>query len=104
MNVITCPHCGKSAAVNGLGRKRLNIPLKNTCEQLQAHKNVVAAAMLLLVRLGYSPASGFAIDKLAYNTEARSNTAADPVTPGCIPRFRKGFALQCIFAFKVVDG
>jgi hypothetical protein len=31
-------------AVNGLGRKPLNIPLKNVCEALQAHRNAVAAA------------------------------------------------------------
>jgi hypothetical protein len=30
--------------VNGLGRKRLNIPLKNVCESLKVHRNVVAAA------------------------------------------------------------
>ena len=41
---IQCPHCGKSVAVNGLGRKRLNIPLKNVCEALQVHHNIEAAA------------------------------------------------------------
>jgi hypothetical protein len=30
--------------VNGLGRKRLNIPLKNVYESLRAHRNVLAAA------------------------------------------------------------
>jgi hypothetical protein len=30
--------------VNGLGRKPLNIPLKNVLESLQAHRSVVAAA------------------------------------------------------------
>jgi len=33
--------------VNGLGRKRLNIPLKNVCETLQAHRDIVAAAQEL---------------------------------------------------------
>jgi hypothetical protein len=33
--------------VNGLGRKRLNIPLKNICESLRAHRDVVAAAQEL---------------------------------------------------------
>jgi len=42
--IVQCPHCGKSVMVNGLGRKRLNIPLKNVCEALQAHGNAVAAA------------------------------------------------------------
>lgn len=53
MKIITCPHCGKSVAVSGLGRKRLNIPLKNVCESLQAHKNVVAAANELNCSQGY---------------------------------------------------
>jgi hypothetical protein len=42
--IIPCPHCGKSVVVNGLGRRPLNIPLKNVCESLRAHGNVVAAA------------------------------------------------------------
>jgi len=42
--LVQCPHCGGTVAVNGLGRKRLNIPLKNVCEALQAHRNAVAAA------------------------------------------------------------
>ena len=41
---VQCPHCGKSVVVNGLGRKRLNIPLKNVFESLKAHRNVAAAA------------------------------------------------------------
>jgi len=41
---IQCPHCGKSVVVNGLGRKPLNIPLKNVCEALRKHPNVEAAA------------------------------------------------------------
>jgi len=42
--IIPCPHCGKPVAVNGLGRKPLNIPLKNVCEALQTYRSVVAAA------------------------------------------------------------
>jgi len=42
--IVQCPHCGKSVAVNGLGRKPLNIPLKNVCEALQTHHSVVAAS------------------------------------------------------------
>jgi hypothetical protein len=45
--IVTCPHCGKSVVVDNLGRKRLNIPLKNVCESLRAHRNVVAAAQEL---------------------------------------------------------
>ena len=50
---IQCPHCGKSVAVNGLGRKRLNIPLKNVCEALQVHHNIEAAAQELNCSQGY---------------------------------------------------
>ena len=39
-----CPNCGQPVVINGLGRKRLNIPFKNICESLQAHRNVVATA------------------------------------------------------------
>jgi len=49
---VQCPHCGKSVVVNGLGRKPLNIPLKNVCECIRRHCNVVAAAR----ELGCSPA------------------------------------------------
>jgi len=42
--IITCPHCGKSVVVKGLGQKPLNIPLKNVYDALQASGNVSAAA------------------------------------------------------------
>jgi len=51
--IIQCPHCGQSVVVNGLGRKRLNIPLKNVCECLQANRGVVAAAHELNCSQGY---------------------------------------------------
>jgi len=51
--IVQCPNCGKPVVVNGLGRKRLNIPLKNVCESLQAHCNVVAAAHKLNCSQGY---------------------------------------------------
>ncbi len=51
--IIRCPNCGERIVVNGLGRKKLNIPLKNVCESLQAHKNVVAAANELNCSQGY---------------------------------------------------
>ena len=57
--IIPCPHCGKSVVVNGLGRKRLNIPLKNVCETLRAHCSAVEAAK----ELGCSPAYIFSILK-----------------------------------------
>jgi len=51
--IISCPHCRKPVVVNGLGRKPLNIPLKNVCETLRAHGNVVAAAQELNCSQGY---------------------------------------------------
>ena len=42
--IVQCPHCGKSVAVSGLGRKPLNIPLKIVCECLKEHRSVGAAA------------------------------------------------------------
>lgn len=42
--IVQCPNCGHPVVVNGLGRKPLNIPLKNVCESLQAHHSVVVAA------------------------------------------------------------
>lgn len=44
--IVECPHCGKPVVVNGLGRKPLNISLKNVCE-LQGHHSVKAVAQEL---------------------------------------------------------
>ena len=57
--IVRCPNCGKSVVVNGLGHKPLNIILKNVCEALQAHHNIVAAAR----ELGCSPAYIFGVLK-----------------------------------------
>ena len=57
--IVKCPHCGKDVAVNGLGRKPLNIPLKNVLESLQAHRGVTAAAE----ELGCSPSHIFGVLK-----------------------------------------
>ena len=51
--IIECPHCGERVVVNGLGRKRLNIPLKNICEVLQSERNVASAARDLHCSQGY---------------------------------------------------
>jgi hypothetical protein len=51
--IIPCPHCGKSVVVKGLGRKPLNIPLKNVCDALQTCRSVVAAAQELKCSQGY---------------------------------------------------
>ena len=56
---VQCPHCGQSVVVNGLGRRRLNIPLKNVSECLLKHRSVVTAAN----ELGCSPAYIFGILK-----------------------------------------
>lgn len=57
--IIQCPNCGELVVVNGLGRKRLNITLKNICEALQAQRSVGAAAR----ELGCSPAYIFGVLK-----------------------------------------
>ena len=51
--IIPCPHCGKPVTVNGLGRKPLNIPLKNVCEALQLFRNVAVVAQELNCSQGY---------------------------------------------------
>ena len=56
---VQCPHCGKSVVVKGLGRKRLNIPLKIVCEALQAHSSVAEVAQ----ELGCSPGYIFSVLK-----------------------------------------
>ena len=51
--IIQCPNCGEKVVVNGLGRRRLNIPLKNVCESLSAHHSVKVAANELGCSQGY---------------------------------------------------
>jgi len=50
---VVCKNCGKTTEVSGLGRKRLNIPLKNVFESLQAHRCVAATAQELNCSQGY---------------------------------------------------
>ncbi len=57
--IVKCPHCGKEVVVNGLGRKPLNIPLKNVLESLQTHRGVTAATE----ELGCSPSYIFDVLK-----------------------------------------
>ena len=57
--LIQCPYCGKPIVISGLGRKRLNIPLKNVLESLKAHRNVMVAA----TELGCSEAYIFGVLK-----------------------------------------
>ena len=51
--IVQCPNCGERVVVSGLGRKRLNIPLKNICEALQSEGNAVSAAKELHCSQGY---------------------------------------------------
>ncbi len=51
--IINCPHCSEPVVVNGLGRKKLNIPLENICEALCSCGNVAAAARELHCSEGY---------------------------------------------------
>ncbi len=44
---VQCPHCGQFVTVNGLGRKPLNIPVKNVCDCILRHSSVDTAAQEL---------------------------------------------------------
>ena len=44
MKIITCPHCGQSVVVNGLGRKPFNMPVINVYDALRVYRGVTAAA------------------------------------------------------------
>ena len=50
---VVCPHCGKTVEVNGLGRKRLDIPVNNVYDALAHHSTVMAAAKVLGCSRGY---------------------------------------------------
>lgn len=56
---VKCPNCGETVAVKGIGRKPLNIPLKNVLDALQTCHSVAAAAQ----ELGCSPAYIFGVLK-----------------------------------------
>ena len=44
--IVQCPHCGGTVVVKGIGRKPLNIGVKNVCDALQAHRDVLAADVI----------------------------------------------------------
>ena len=87
--IIQCPHCGERVVVNGLGRKRLNIPLKNICEALRSDGTVAAAARELHCSQGYIfnilKSSGLKpkniIEKRVQVTNNEGNTSMEGVTP-----------------------
>ena len=56
---VQCPNCGETVEVKGIGRKPLNIPLKNVCDAIQTHRSVVDAAQ----ELGCSQAYIFGVLK-----------------------------------------
>ena len=47
MKVITCPHCGKSAAILSLGRPATKITVIEVCDALRLLHNIPAAAQKL---------------------------------------------------------
>ena len=51
--IAKCPNCGEPVVVNGLGRKRLDIPLKKVCDALRTYRNVKSAAKELKCSPGY---------------------------------------------------
>jgi hypothetical protein len=54
---VICPHCGKTVVIDGLGRKPLNIPLKNIFKALKNNCTAAAAGQ----ELGCSEAHIFGI-------------------------------------------
>jgi len=51
--IIQCSYCGKPVVVSGMGRKRLNIAVKNICDAVKGHSTVSAAALELGCSRGY---------------------------------------------------
>lgn len=51
--LIECPYCGEKIALNGLGRKALDIPLINVYDALRVHKSVQGAAYELRCSRAY---------------------------------------------------
>ena len=42
--IVECPHCGKPVAVNGFGRRPLNIVVTKVRDALRLHRSVPVAA------------------------------------------------------------
>lgn len=51
--ITQCPNCSEKIVINGLGRKPLNIPLKNVYDAIQAYGSVAMAANSLGCSRGY---------------------------------------------------
>ncbi|MBM4463423.1 MAG: hypothetical protein FJ012_08820 [Chloroflexi bacterium] len=50
---VTCPHCGGNLTVDGLGRKRLQVPVENILDKLRTYRSVAVAAQELACSRGY---------------------------------------------------
>ena len=50
---IKCPHCHQIITVNGLGRPRLDMPVKNVLDAISRYKTIAGAARVLGVSRGY---------------------------------------------------
>ena len=50
---IQCTHCGEPVSVNGIGRKKLKIPVKNIYDALRNSRTVGQAADKLKCSRGY---------------------------------------------------
>ncbi len=51
--IVQCPHCDKEVAVNGLGRRPLNMPVINICDALRDSSTATLAAKKLGCSRGY---------------------------------------------------
>ena len=51
--IVQCQHCGNSVVVGGLGRKPLDMPVKNILDCLRKRGSVAAAAQELRCSRGY---------------------------------------------------
>ena len=50
---VTCPNCGTKVAVGGLGRKPLDMPVKNILDKLRKYRSVAVVAQELGCSRGY---------------------------------------------------
>lgn len=50
---VQCPNCGERVVVNGLGRKPLNLSVKNVCDTIQDCRDIALAAERLGCSRGY---------------------------------------------------
>lgn len=74
---VQCPRCGSTVPVHGLGRKRLNIPLKNILDALQKHRSIIPAARELQCSPAYIfktlKANGLTVKNLVGSNTGKAN-------------------------------